>query len=106
MDCWGLKLVLYHYTAHLVSSRKDHSLQFKSFTAFWAKIQPVSISYNLTHTSSLLEIQTVSNKLETHVLANPDKAPNFKAGMTVPVRNGINSANAGKNPPFYFHVVG
>ena len=34
----------------------------------------------------------------TPVLASPDKAPTPNAGKTVPVRNGINLANAGKNP--------
>ena len=38
----------------------------------------------------------------TPVLANPDKAPTPKAGKTFPVRNGINPANAGKNPPSIF----
>ena len=32
----------------------------------------------------------------TPVLANRDKVPTLKAGKTVPVRNGINPANAGK----------
>ena len=38
----------------------------------------------------------------TPVLANPDKVPAHKAGKTVPVRNGINPSNAGKNPPSTF----
>ena len=38
----------------------------------------------------------------TPVLANPDKTPTPKAGKTVPVRNGIYPANAGKNPPSIF----
>ena len=36
------------------------------------------------------------------MLASPDKAPTPKAGKTVPVRNGINPASAGKNSPSIF----
>ena len=38
----------------------------------------------------------------TPELAKPYKAPTPKAGKMVPVRNGINLANSGKNPPSIF----
>ena len=51
--------------------------------------------------TSLLEIQPIYSFC-TPVLASPDKAPTPNASKTVPVRNGINPANAGKNPPSIF----
>ena len=38
----------------------------------------------------------------TPVLVNPDKSPTANANKTVPVRNGINAADAGKNHPSIF----
>ena len=73
------------------------SYSFKSFTACWPTIHPFSISFNLTHTTTLLKIQPFPISFCTPVLASPDKAPTPNAGKTVPVRNGINPANAGKN---------
>ena len=37
----------------------------------------------------------------TSVLASPDNAPTPNASKTVPVRNGIYLANAGKNPSIF-----
>ena len=94
MDCQGLKLVLYRPTTIPYS--------VKSFTACWPKIQLFSISFYPTHTISFLRYNPFPIRFFTPVLASPDKAPTPNAGKTVPVRNGINAANAGKNPPSIF----
>ena len=73
-----------------------------SNTACWAKIQTFSISFYPTHTTSFLRYKPFPISFWTPVLANPDKAPTPKSGKTVPVRNEINPANAGKNPASIF----
>ena len=55
-----------------------------------------------THHFPSLDTTHFQISFRTPVLASPDEAPNPKASKTVPVRNGINPANAGKNPPSIF----
>ena len=75
---------------------------FKSFTACWSKIQPFSISIYRNTPHPFLRNNPFPISFCTPVVASPDKAPTLKAGKTVSVRNGINPANAGKNPHSIF----
>ena len=62
-----------------------------------------SPSVSIRHTPlPFLRYNPFPIRFYTPVLASPDKAPTPDAGKTVPVRNGINPANAGKNPPWIF----
>ena len=74
MDCYGLKLVLYRYTTHLVSSSKDHSLQFQI-------LYRPSTSFSIQHTPlPFLRYNPFPISICTPVLASPDKAPTPDAG--------------------------
>ena len=82
------------------SSSKDHSLQFQMLYRLLVQDTAFFISFYPTHTTSLLEMQP--NYFVGTRTRNTDEAANPNAGKTVPVRNGINPTNAGKNPPSIF----
>ena len=102
MDCWSIKLVLYRHITHLVSSSKDHSVQFQIL--YRLLVQDTALLHQFLSDTPLpfLRYNQFPISFCTPVLASPDNAPTPNAGKTVPVRNGINPANAGKNPPSIF----
>ena len=93
MDCQGVKLVNCRHTAHLVSLSKDHCLQFQILYRLLAQYTALLHQFlsDTHHFPSWKKISFCSP-----VLASHDKASNPN------VRNGINPANAGKNPPYIF----
>ena len=85
------------------SSSKDHFLQFQILCRFPVQDTALRQSVSIRHTPlPFFRYNPFSISLCTPVLANHDKAPTPNAGKIVPVRNGINPANAGKNPPSIF----
>ena len=102
MDCYHLKLILYRHTARLVSSSKGHCLEFQILYRLLVLCTTLSHQFQCdTHYLTSYDTNRFKLVLNT-VLATSDKTPTPKAAKTVPVRNGINPANAGKNPPSIF----
>ena len=96
------KISLYHHTAHLVYQVKTIPNILNPLPLAGPRYNPFP-SVSIRHTlPPFLRYNPFPISFCTPELAKPDKAPTPKAGKTVPVRNGINPANAGKNLPCIF----